>query len=314
MEKLEFSREARSNLTKLAAWINDRNEIKQTGVSRQRTNDDLNALTSLRLHWPEYVMELMEMGLYLFFTCLFATLLQHPASPIRHLLPNAIVRRVCFGISIGATIAAIVLTPWGKQSGGHLNPAMTFTFYRLGKVKFWDAMFYGVAQFSGATAGVAIASALLLGAPGNSTIRYAATLPGASGPGVAFIAEVAISFALMLIVLLASSNNVLSRYTPYFVGALYAIFITLETPLSGMSMNPARTFGSALRGRYWHNLWVYFLAPTFGMLLAAELFLWVRGDTGQSCAKLHHANDKRCIFCQGTQQVAAKRVTKHRTA
>ena len=259
-------------------------------------------------------MELTEMGLYLFFTCIFATLLQHPASPIRHLLPNAILRRACFGISIGATIVAIVMTPWGKQSGGHLNPAMTFTFYRLGKMEFWDAIFYGVAQFAGATAGVAIAGALLLGAPGNSTIRYAATLPGMYGPGVAFIAEVTISFALMLTVLFTSSNNLFSRYTPYFVGALYAIFITLETPLSGMSMNPARTFGSALLGRYWHALWVYFLAPTFGMLVAAELFLWVRGDIGQSCAKLHHANDKRCIFCQGTQQLDLKGTTKYVTA
>jgi aquaporin Z len=111
--------------------------------------------------------------------------LQHLASPILHLLPNAIVRRVCFGISIGVTIVAIVLTPWGKQSGGHVNPAMTFTFYRLGKMEFWDAIFYGVAQFVGATAGVSIASALLLGAPGNSTIRYAATLPGMYGTGVA---------------------------------------------------------------------------------------------------------------------------------
>ena len=81
------------------------------------------------------------MGLYLFFTCLFATLLQHPASSIRHLLSSNIVRRAAFGISVGATITVIVLTPWGKQSGGHLNPAITFTFYRLGKVEFWDAIF-----------------------------------------------------------------------------------------------------------------------------------------------------------------------------
>lgn len=57
----------------------------------------------------------------------------------------------------------------------------------------------------------------------------------------------------MLTALLTSNHNSLSRYTPYFVGALYVIFITLETPL-GMSMNPARTFGLAFRGRYWHAL------------------------------------------------------------
>ena len=161
---------------------------------------------------------------------------------------------------------------------------------------FWDGIFYGVAQFTGATVGVVIATILFLGAPGNLAIRYAGTLPGVYGAGVAFIAEVAISFALMLTVLMAVNHHVLSRYTPYFVGALYALFITLETPLSGMSMNPARTFGSAFRGQYWHALWVYFLAPTLGMLIAAELFLCMRGGNGSHCAKLHHANDKRCIF------------------
>ena len=248
-------------------------------------------------------MEFAEMGLYLFLTCLFATVSQHPRSPIRHLLPNDTVRRACFGISVGATLVAIVLTPWGKQSGGHLNPAMTFTFYRLGKVEFRDAICYGIAQFAGAIAGVVIATVLLLGAPGNPTIRYAATLPGMYGVGVAFIAEVVISCVLMLTVLFVSNHNGLSRFTPFFVGALYAIFITVETPLSGMSMNPARTFGSAFLGRYWNGLWLYFLAPTVGMLIAAELFLLVRGGIGPFCAKLHHANDRRCIFRHGTQQV-----------
>jgi aquaporin Z len=62
-------------------------------------------------------------------------------------------------------------------------------------------------------------------------------------------------------------------------------------------MTPARTFGPALLGRYWHSLWVYLLAPTLGMLVAAEIFLWVRGGVGPHCAKLYHASDKRCIFC-----------------
>jgi glycerol uptake facilitator-like aquaporin len=126
-------------------------------------------------------MELVQMALYLFFTCVFATLFQHPDSPIRPLVPNDAVRRAGFGTSVGAAIVATVLTPWDKQSGGHLNPATTFTFYRLGKMEFWDAIFYGVVQFAGATAGVVIATFLLLDAPENPVIRYAATLPESTG-------------------------------------------------------------------------------------------------------------------------------------
>jgi aquaporin Z len=191
------------------------------------------------------------------------------------------------------------LSPWGKQSGGHFNPAITFTFYRLRKVDFWDALFYGAAQFFGATSGVAIATCILRGAPGHESVRYAVTLPGRPGEGVAFVAELAISFTLMATVLFSSNHANPARYTPYFVGALYAIYITLETPLSRMSMNPARTFGSAFQASYWHALWLYFLAPTLGMLVAAEVFLRARSGVGPYCAKLHHANNKRCIFHHG---------------
>jgi aquaporin Z len=188
------------------------------------------------------------------------------------------------------------MTPWGRQSGGHFNPAITFTFYRLGKVEFWDALFYGTAQFFGATSGVAIATYILRGASGHESVRYAVTQPGRYGSGVAFVAELVISFSLMATVLFASNHENLARYTPYFVGALYAIYTTFETPLSGMSMNPARTFGSAFHASYWHALWLYFLAPTLGMLVAAEVFLRARSGVGPYCAKLYHANNKRCIF------------------
>lgn len=260
-------------------------------------DNELDAISSLRVHWPEYAMEFGEMALYLLLTCLFATLIQHPASPVRHTLASNLARRAWLGVSIGATIVAIVMTPWGTQSGGHLNPAMTFAFYRLGKLEFWDTIFYAVAQFAGAAAGVAFASLLLAGALGDPAIRYAATLPGMYGPSATFAAEITISCALMLTVLFASNHKRLSRYTPFFVGALYAFFITFEAPISGMSMNPARTFGPALLGRYWGTLWIYFLAPTFGMLLAAKIFLWVRGGKEPYCAKLYHPSEKRCIFC-----------------
>ncbi len=257
--------------------------------------DALGVAACLRVHWPEYLMEAGEMSLYIFCTCSFATLLQHPASPVRHFFISSIARRALMGSAIGATVMALIMSPWGKQSGGHINPAMTFAFYRLGKIRPWDA-FYGVAQFAGATSGVALATFLLRGAPGDGTVRYAVTVPGVYGAAVAFAAELAISFILMITVLLVTNHERLARYAPYFVGSLYAVNITFETPLSGMSMNPARTFGPAAYGGYWHALWIYFIAPTVGMLAAAETFLRIRQGVAPYCAKLHHSNDERCIF------------------
>lgn len=249
-------------------------------------------------------MEAGELGLYLLFACLFATLLQHPASSVRHLISGSLARRALYGLAMGSTVVGVVMTAWGKQSGGHFNPAITFTFYRLGKVRLWDALFYAVAQFSGATCGVAIAAYVLRGALANGAVRYAVTEPGRYGNAGAFVGELTISFVLMTTILFVTNNAKLARYTPYFVGALYAIYIAFETPLSGMSMNPARTFGSAFRATYWHAIWIYFIAPTLGMLCAAEVFLQVRNGAPPYCAKLHHANNKRCIFLHPQRRLA----------
>lgn len=167
--------------------------------------------------------------------------------------------------------------------------------------------FYMTAQFVGAATGVGVAAYILRDAPRVASVRYAVTAPGIFGNGGAFAGEVVISFVLMTTILFASNRGALARYTPYFVGVLYATFITFESPLSGMSMNPARTFGSAFRAGYWQAFWIYLIAPTLGMLAASEIFLWVREGIGPYCAKLHHANDKRCIFRHG-YQVARYRI------
>jgi aquaporin Z len=206
------------------------------------------------------------------------------------------------GVLVGSAVVAIIMTPWGKQSGGHFNPAMTFTFYRLGKLAFWDTFFYVAAQFAGAVAGVALATYVLRDAPRSLFVRDAVTVPGVLGNVGAFAGELVISFILMSTILFTSNRAALERYTPYLVGALYQVFITFETPLSGMSMNPARTFGSAFGADYFRAFWIYLIAPTLGMLAGAELFLWVRKGAGPYCAKLHHDNGKRCIFRHGTQE------------
>ena len=117
---------------------------------------------------------------------------------------------------------------------------------------------------------------VLRGALGNHAVRYAVTLPGVYGSTVAFVAEMAISFLLMITVLFATNHKRLAPYTAYLVGVLIATYYTFGAPLSGMSTNPARTLGSAVHANYWHALWIYFIAPSMGMLAAGQAFLRVR--------------------------------------
>jgi aquaporin Z len=197
---------------------------------------------------------------------------------------------------MGLTAIAIVYSPWGRQSGAHFNPAVTLTFLRLGRVAPWDAAFYVVAQCLGAALGVALAAVVARELVGHPTVSYAATRPGPWGAGVAFAAELAISCGLMALVLTLSGTPGLARFTGLAAGALVATCITLEAPLSGMSMNPARTLGSAVFAGP-HALWIYFTAPPLGMLLAAELYVRLRAGRAEGCAKLHHDDARRCIFC-----------------
>ena len=198
------------------------------------------------------------------------------------------------GIAMGSTAIALVFSPLGKRSVAHFNPAVTLTFWWLGKVKNWDLVFYIVAQFVGGIAGVFAVTLFVGEAISHPTVNYAATLPGMQGVIVAFIAEFVIAFVLMSVVLRVSNTPHLARYTGLFAGALVATYITVESPLSGMSMNPARTFGSAFVGHLWMGLWIYFTAPVLAMQLAAVLY--IRGKRTVYCAKYHHHNRHRCIF------------------
>lgn len=254
-------------------------------------------IDTVRRHWPEYLMEAAELGLFMISAGLFSTLLGHPGSPLRQAIPDLFLRRALVGLAMGLTAILIVYSPMGKQSGAHFNPAVTLTFFRLGKVAPWDALFYGLAQFAGGALGLGLVSLLLGNTLGHPEVNYIVTLPGPDGPGIAFLAEVVISFLLMTVVLAVSNADRLAPYTALFSGALVATFISLEAPLSGMSMNPARSFASALNAQLWTALWIYFAAPPLGMLAAAQVRLWVRGPDGVWCAKLHHQNNKRCIFC-----------------
>jgi aquaporin Z len=252
---------------------------------------------ALRHHWPEYLMEAAGLGTFMVSACVFGALLWHPASPAARLIADGVGRRSLMGLAMGLTFLGIVYSPWGKQSGAHLNPSVTLAFMRLGKVKPWDGLFYALFQFAGGLGGVVVSWAVLRRALAHPAVNYVVTVPGPEGAGVAFGAELGMAFIMMATVLVVS-NGPLARWTGAFAGALVMAYITFETPLSGMSLNPARTLGSALPAMTWTALWVYFVAPPLGMLAAAEAYTALRTAEAVQCAKLHHQNRRRCIHCQ----------------
>jgi aquaporin Z len=247
-------------------------------------------------HWPEYLIEAGLLGCFMVVACTAAVLLNHPASQLHQAVESATLRRVLGGLAMGLTALTIFRSPWGQRSGAHINPAVTWTYYLLGRVKRLDAAAYIAFQFLGAAAGVGV-SEFILGYPlRHMQVNFAVTRPIPAGENLAFAAEFGISTLLMLTVLAASNHPKFARLTPHLAATLVAAFIIFESPLSGMSMNPARSFGSAVFAREWDSLWIYFTAPPLGMMTAAGLYAATRGLKRVYCAKLDHPFFEPCIF------------------
>src|SRR4051794_39199246 len=190
-------------------------------------------IQNLHQHWPEYLIEGALLGLFMVSAALVTALFEYPASPVQSVIQNSAIRRACIGLAMGLTAVGLIYSPWGQQSGAHMNPATTLTFLRLGKVQPWDAAFYIAAQFVGGILGVGLSQKLLGSIIAHPSVSYVVTVPGAAGVVIAFLAEAVISWGLMFIVLWSSNTPRLSRYTGLFAGALVFLYITFEAPFSG---------------------------------------------------------------------------------
>lgn len=242
----------------------------------------------------EYLIESAALATFMVSACVFGTIIFHPASQVNGMLSEPWMRRVVMGMVMGATAVAIIYSPWGRRSGAHMNPALTLTFFRLGRIAPRDAAYYVVAQFAGGVAGVIVARVIVGAALADPSVHYVVTRPGVAGVAAAFAGELVISAVLMLSVLAMSSSPRTARFTGMVAGILVALFITFEDPLSGMSMNPARTLGSAVVAADYTALWLYFIAPLAGMALGALVHTRAM-RRALSCAKLAHAEP--CLFC-----------------
>lgn len=245
---------------------------------------------------PECLMEGAALGLFMLVACATTTLLDYPGASLQVTLSSPAWKRGFAAIVMAATAICLMRSPWGQQSGAHLNPAVSMTFCLLGRMSFARATAYSVSHFVGASAGVALAG-YLIGSPlAHPDVAYAATKPGPAGEWFAFVAETLIAFTMMTVVLWTGNSKRWSKWTPYYAASLVGLFIFFESPYSGMSLNPARSFGSAVFAQSWDSFWLYALAPLIGMFSAAALYTALPGAHRVYCAKLHHHNARRCLF------------------
>ena len=226
-------------------------------------------------NWPHYLAEAMGLGFFMICASAYTTALRWPYSPLQQWIKDPFAQLVALGIPMGFVIAAVVYSPWGKKTGAHINPSVTIAFWRLGKISTTDALFYIAFQFIGGALAVQLMGVLLGAAYRDVSISHVMTKAGAGGPLAAFVAEFAISFILMLVILLAIANPKWEKFAGAIAGVLIALYLMFEEPYSGMSLNPARSFASAFAARDGKDLWIYFVAPTLAMLLAAQVFLWL---------------------------------------
>jgi glycerol uptake facilitator-like aquaporin len=196
----------------------------------------------------------------------FTIFLFDPSWPACRLLPSAMIRRVLMAVAMGITAVLIIHSPMGKRSGAHFNPAVTLTYLRLGKIGSWDAVFYVLFQFIGGIFGVAVAAAIFGSNLSKPAIDYIVTVPGRYGTVAAFFAELFMATVLMTVILLLSHRAHLAVYVSYSVGVLIALYTFFFAQVSGFSINPARTTGSAFFAGVWTAEWLYFVAPLLGML------------------------------------------------
>lgn len=243
-----------------------------------------------------YLMEGAELGALMLSTCVCGTLLYGIGSPLRYVALSGALRPVLMGAAVAATTFLIIRSPFGRRSGAHFNPAITLTYFWLGRVHRWDAACYLAAQFGGGIVGVLAARELLGMSLAAPPVHYVVTVPGSYGISAAFAGEYLLSGMLMGVVLYSSNHRVFVRFTPLFVALLTICYYTFSSSISGYSVNPARSFSSALFAWIWRGIWIYFLAPCAGMLSAAALYVWTMGRDRVYCAKVYHDMLSPCPF------------------
>ena len=246
-----------------------------------------------RVRWRLFFSEVIGTAALVFGGVSMVIVMSGDGSPMGRLVPNERVRTALTAFLFGCVGTAITLSRVGRESGAHINPAVTMGFWLMRRLDTRAAVGYIVAQVLGACLGAL--PLLAWGGMGRSVV-FGATIPGEGySTATVVMGEAVTTFALITTLCVFLGFQHLRRFTPFVIPCLYAVMVPLEAHISGTSTNPARTVGPALISGRWDGWWIYWVGPMIGMLAAilACSSLAKRIEV----AKLYHfESDRRRLF------------------
>ena len=186
-------------------------------------------------------------------------------------------------LAFGLTVLTMAYSV-GHISGGHFNPAVTFGLWAGGRFKTVDILPYVIAQVAGATAAAAVLYLIATGKPdfvvgGFASNGYGALSPGKYSLVACLLMEVVATFFFLMIFLGSISNDLGAGFAPISIGFALTLIHLISIPVTNTSVNPARSTGPALfaGGEYVSQLWLFWLAPIAGAILAGLVSRWLQG-------------------------------------
>lgn len=244
-------------------------------------------------HWTEWACELVGTMVLIFGGLSAVTFDFMPHSPLAALVPSRYWRFLVTGILFASTGALVTVSPLGRRSGAHLNPAVSLAFFTQGHLHRADLAGYVVSQSAGALVGAALVR--WWWGHAATSLHDGLTVPGPGvSPWEAAAIEAAMTGCLVLVIFFFVSSPRTARWTPLAVLVTIAVLVWQAAPLTGTSLNPARSLGPAVVTGDFRAYWVYVVGPLSGALAATALWLAVPRRT--LTAKLFHDPAYRSIF------------------
>jgi len=229
--------------------------------------NDVNNAKYLKYRTKFFISEFFGTALLLLGGLSLVIFMFGAGSPMAELIPIVKLRQVITGFLFGSIGASIALSPIGKVSGAHINPAVTMTFWLFGKIEGRLAVTYILAQMTGAIFGCL--PLLFWGQMGRS-IEFGATIPGEGySLQTVMLGEIITTFTMVSLLVIFIGFRQIRQFTPFMFPFLYAIMVPLEAAISGTSTNPARSLGPAVISGQWEGWWIYLIGPLAGALLAS---------------------------------------------